>query len=74
MNSTLLLNAAPIIAGLLAALAFYVGSIGIPFDKMSIDGVTDFEKGRRRRQLVANCVGLFFTCATTVLSLMIILK
>lgn len=71
MNYTLLLNVSPVVAGLAAALAFYVGSIGI---KMSIDGATEFEKGRRRRQLVANCVGLFFTGATTVLSLLIILK
>lgn len=74
MNYTLLLNVSPIIAGLIAAVAFYVGSIGIPHDKMSIDGVNEFEMGRRRRQSVANYVGLFFTGATAVLSLMIILK
>jgi hypothetical protein len=74
MNYALLLNVSPIVAGLLAALAFYIGSFGIPHDKISWDGETEFENRRHLRQLVANCLGLLFTAVTAVLSLMIVLR
>ena len=71
MSQSLLLNVSPIVAGIVAVIAFYIGSIGSSNAEFSWGSETEFED---RRQFIANCVGLFFAGATAVLSLMVVLE
>lgn len=74
VSQAFLLDVSPIVAGLVAVIAFYVGSIGSYRSEIAWDEETDFEDRRHLRQFIANSLGLLFTGATAVLALMVVLK
>ena len=47
-----------VVIGLLAALLFYVGSLGVPDEHQSYDGVTAYEIKIKTRQKFANWTGI----------------
>ena len=66
------MQVAVVVIGLVAALLFYLGSIGVPHEQQSWDGVTPFEKKRKRRQKLANWTAIELTTIAVALQIGII--
>jgi hypothetical protein len=63
---------AVVVIGLLAALLFYVGSIGVPHERQSIDGVTPYENQIKSRQKFANWTAIGLSIVAVAIQIAVI--
>lgn len=58
MSMIKIIQLVAVASGLIAALALFYGSIGVPWHMQTVDGVSDAEKTWKKRQFFLKWVGL----------------